>query len=72
MVLHNTLLSSNALGSNCSILQQVSVMACSPLAHFVVAGSACGQLYFVDFTAVDEPRLVHRIRLYTGPCKRLV
>ncbi|KAL8576297.1 hypothetical protein ACOMHN_006220 [Nucella lapillus] len=52
--------------------EPASCMACSPLAHFAVVGSVGGQVYFVDFTNVDRPRIVHRVRLYGGYVKTLV
>ncbi|KAK7108965.1 cilia- and flagella-associated protein 43-like isoform X2 [Littorina saxatilis] len=60
------LLSSLALG------EPASCLACSPLAHFAVVGSVGGQVFFVDFTNVDRPRIVQRVRFYDGAVKTLV
>ncbi|XP_076460305.1 cilia- and flagella-associated protein 43-like [Babylonia areolata] len=58
--------------SSLSLGEPASCIACSPLAHFVVVGSVGGQLYFVDFTNVDRPRVVQRLRLYGSYVKTLV
>lgn len=50
-----------------AIEESASCMAVSPLAHFVAVGGVTGQLYIVDFTKVDKPRIVLRIRLYNTP-----
>nr|KAG5714383.1 hypothetical protein BaRGS_018600 [Batillaria attramentaria] len=47
--------------------EAASCMVTSPLAHFVAVGTISGQLYIVDFTNADKPRIVHRVRLYTSP-----
>lgn len=60
------LLSSLTLG------EPASCITCSPLAHFAVVGSVSGQVYFVDFTNVERPRIVQRLRLYGGYVKTLV
>ncbi|XP_076437884.1 cilia- and flagella-associated protein 43-like [Babylonia areolata] len=64
-------LCSGGLLSSLLLGESVSSLACSPLTHLAVAGSTCGYLYFVDFSNIPNPRIVHRIYLYTVPIKIL-
>ncbi|KAK2896717.1 hypothetical protein Q8A67_011205 [Cirrhinus molitorella] len=55
-----------------SLQTHVTSMACCPVAQYVVVGTATGDILFVEMTAKQKPRLVHRVHLYHVPVDHLV
>ncbi|XP_041368827.1 cilia- and flagella-associated protein 43-like isoform X2 [Gigantopelta aegis] len=50
---------------------EATVIACSPFCQFAVVGSKSGYLVFVDYNSVENPRIIHSIRLFSGPVSHL-
>lgn len=42
-------------------------MACCPSSNSAAVGTKGGQIYFIDITKVEAPRVVHRIFLSKFP-----
>uniref|UniRef100_A0A8B9RYC8 Cilia- and flagella-associated protein 43 n=1 Tax=Accipiter nisus TaxID=211598 RepID=A0A8B9RYC8_9AVES len=49
------------------LLNQATAMACCPSSNSVAVGTKRGQIYFLDVTKVEAPRVVHRIFLSKFP-----
>uniref|UniRef100_G1NDS8 Cilia- and flagella-associated protein 43 n=1 Tax=Meleagris gallopavo TaxID=9103 RepID=G1NDS8_MELGA len=49
------------------ITDQATAMACCPSSNSVAVGTKGGQIYFIDITKVEAPRVVHRIFLSKFP-----
>uniref|UniRef100_A0A8B9BQ22 Cilia- and flagella-associated protein 43 n=1 Tax=Anser brachyrhynchus TaxID=132585 RepID=A0A8B9BQ22_9AVES len=49
------------------ITDQATAMACCPSSNSVAVGTKSGQIYFIDVTDVEAPRVVHRIFLSKFP-----
>uniref|UniRef100_A0A8D0KRK5 Cilia- and flagella-associated protein 43 n=1 Tax=Strix occidentalis caurina TaxID=311401 RepID=A0A8D0KRK5_STROC len=49
------------------VTDQATAMACCPSSNSVAVGTKRGQIYFLDVTRVEAPRVVHRIFLSKFP-----
>ncbi|KAK2163683.1 hypothetical protein LSH36_75g07025 [Paralvinella palmiformis] len=50
-----------------NIGQEACCLVSSPLTHLTVVGTETGHIYFVDLTKLENPRIIHRIHMHTGP-----
>ncbi|XP_055026578.2 cilia- and flagella-associated protein 43 [Misgurnus anguillicaudatus] len=51
---------------------KVTSMACCLIAQYAVVGTVTGDVLFLEMTAKEKPRLVHRIHLYHVPVDHIV
>lgn len=51
---------------------QALSMACSPMLHVCAVGTTSGHIYYLDMTNPEDPRIVHRVKIYEGPVAHLV
>uniref|UniRef100_A0A8C2U9E8 Cilia- and flagella-associated protein 43 n=1 Tax=Coturnix japonica TaxID=93934 RepID=A0A8C2U9E8_COTJA len=49
------------------VTDQATAMACCPSSSSVAVGTGRGQIYFIDITKAEAPRVVHRISLSKFP-----
>ncbi|XP_033756153.1 cilia- and flagella-associated protein 43-like [Pecten maximus] len=60
------------LQSSVSIGFQAQCIACSPMVRVAAVGAGNGFIYFLDFTDIEQPRVVSSVRLFEMPITHLV
>lgn len=60
------------LQSSVSIGFQAQCIACSPMVKVAAVGAGNGFLYILDFTNIEQPRIVSSVRLFEMPITHLV
>ncbi|KAG2463071.1 CFA43 protein, partial [Polypterus senegalus] len=53
--------------STLPLTEKVTCLASCPISKCAVVGTASGYLCFIDLTTIEQPRVVHRLRLYESP-----
>ncbi|XP_064629915.1 cilia- and flagella-associated protein 43-like isoform X2 [Lineus longissimus] len=62
---------SGKLLSTIPIGLHATALVCCPVSNIVAVGSGAGHIYYIDFTKVDQPRIVKRMRVHAGPIKAM-
>ncbi|XP_077865529.1 LOW QUALITY PROTEIN: cilia- and flagella-associated protein 43-like [Saccoglossus kowalevskii] len=60
------------LVSSIAIAKSASSIACSPSSRTVAIGTLTGHVYFVEFSNVDNPRIITRLHIHHNPVSHLV
>ncbi|XP_072293479.1 cilia- and flagella-associated protein 43 [Eucyclogobius newberryi] len=58
--------------SSLSLQTKITCLACCPIANYVVLGTACGKVVFIEVRDPQQPRVVHQTRLYHTSVEHLV
>ncbi|KAJ8013989.1 hypothetical protein DPEC_G00035570 [Dallia pectoralis] len=58
--------------SSISLHVKVTSLACCPIAQYVAVGTVLGEVLFIELTRKQQPRLVHRVKLYYTPVDHLL
>ncbi|XP_077991965.1 cilia- and flagella-associated protein 43-like [Glandiceps talaboti] len=60
------------LVSHLSIAKQASSIACSPSSKTVAIGTMSGDVYIIEFTNIDNPRIIQHLLVHRSPVLHLV
>ncbi|KAK7904789.1 hypothetical protein WMY93_017396 [Mugilogobius chulae] len=55
-----------------SVQTKITSLACCPIANYVVLGTTCGNVLFIDVRDPQQPRIVHQTHLYHTSVEHLV
>ncbi|KAL0964460.1 hypothetical protein UPYG_G00324140 [Umbra pygmaea] len=55
-----------------SLQVKVTSLACCPIAQYVAVGTVSGHVLFVELTRKQQPRLVHKVKLYYTPVDHIL